>query len=674
MVTPEGPAPSIVPTRRACARRDAGRRRPARCWSAVDCRGAVGDVALLLERDAVRQGDPMLGYDVGFYVFQLPFWSWCTLAGDPAPRARDRRRRPTSYSAPCVLRAERAARYPAAAACVTSRCSRRAAWRSLAFGAWLAHPRAADRRRRASFTARPTSTSTPAAGAAAAAWWRRSWARCWPCYQAIAERTLAARDRRRALRGRCRSAAPSTRPRLQRFVVAPNEQVRETPFIVHNIAATRARLRARATSRSASCRATRLLTRRRHRRATRRRSSNVPLWDHQPLLDTFGQIQEIRTYYDFVSVDNDRYMINGEYRQIMLSARELNSASLPNRTWINERLTFTHGYGLTLGPGQPGDARRACRCCSSRTCRRNRRSTCTVTEPSIYFGELSNDHVFVKTQARKEFHYPKGDDNVYTSYDGRRAACRVDGLVRGKLLFAHPLPLDEDAALATTSRPRAASSSTAASPSASRRIAPFLDLRPRPVPGDRRRAGCSGSRTPTRPATATRTRRQRARRHQLHPQLGQGRRSTPTTARPPSTWSTRRDPIAATLGRHVPGPAAARSARCPRACARGCATRRGIFALQAAMFSTYHMTNPAVFYNKEDQWEVPAIDDAGRRGAAMQPYYTIMKLPGESAARSSSRCCRSRRGRRTTWRPGWWRAATASTTASSSCSSSRSRR
>ena len=101
----------------------------------------------------------------------------------------------------------------------------------------------------------------------------------------------------------------------------------------------------------------------------------MPLWDHQPLLDTFGQIQEIRTYYDFVSVDNDRYMINGEYRQIMLSARELNSESLPNRTWINEHLTFTHGYGLTLGPVNEVTPRRSAGAVHQATCRRNRRST-----------------------------------------------------------------------------------------------------------------------------------------------------------------------------------------------------------------------------------------------------------------------------------------------------------
>ena len=156
------------------------------------------------------------------------------------------------------------------------------------------------------------------------------------------------------------------------------------------------------------------------------------LWDHQPLLQTFAQIQEIRTYYDFVSVHNDRYKINGEYRQIMLSARELNSESLPNRNWINERLTFTHGYGVTLGPvnqvtpeGLPVLFIKDLPPQSS--------VDLTITEPSIYFGQQSNDHVFVKTKAR-EFHYPKGEDNVYTTYEGR-GGVPISNFLR-RLLFS----------------------------------------------------------------------------------------------------------------------------------------------------------------------------------------------------------------------------------------------
>ena len=149
---------------------------------------------------------------------------------------------------------------------------------------------------------------------------------------------------------------------------------------------------------------------------------NVPLWNDQPLLDTFGQIQEIRTYYDFVSVDNDRYVIDGEYRQIMLSAREMNSAALPSGTWINERLTFTHGYGLTLGPvnevthvGLPVLFIKDLPLTSTVDLK--------VTQPAIYFGELSNDHVFVKTRTQ-EFDYPRGRRQRVRDVPGQRAACR----------------------------------------------------------------------------------------------------------------------------------------------------------------------------------------------------------------------------------------------------------
>ena len=217
---------------------------------------------------------------------------------------------------------------------------------------------------------------------------------------------------------------------IQRFIVAPNEQEREAPYIQHNIAATRRAFGLEAVE-ERQLTGDAVLT-----RADIQRNAptlrNVRLWDHRPLLDTFGQLQEIRPYYDFVSVDNDRYTINGEYRQIMLSARELNSTALPNRNWINEHLAFTHGYGLTLGPvnqvtqeGLPvlyvGDLPPV--------------STVDLelTEPSIYFGELSNDYVFVRTGAQ-EFHYPKGEDNVMTVYAGK-AGVPVTSLWR-KAAFA----------------------------------------------------------------------------------------------------------------------------------------------------------------------------------------------------------------------------------------------
>ena len=202
---------------------------------------------------------------------------------------------------------------------------------------------------------------------------------------------------------------------LQRFAVTPNEQVRETPFMEYNIAATRAAF-ALDRSRSASCRA-----RRRCRapdiEANRETLENVRLWDHQPLLETFGQIQEIRTYYDFVSVDNDRYHINGQSRQVMLSVRELNPAALPNRTWINERLVFTHGHGLTLGPGQRGHDRRPAGAVRPRSAagddRRHRhhasRASTSASSPTTTSS---------CGPTAQEFHYPKGEDNVYYAVRG----------------------------------------------------------------------------------------------------------------------------------------------------------------------------------------------------------------------------------------------------------------
>src|SRR2546430_2312885 len=134
----------------------------------------------------------------------------------------------------------------------------------------------------------------------------------------------------------------------QRLVVQPDELVREAPQIAHHIEATRRAWRLDSVS-VRDLNEARGLTL--QDVATNRATiQNIRLWDREPLLQTYGQLQSIRPYYDFVAVDDDRYWIDGEYRQVLLSARELNSAALPVRRFINERLTFTHGMGLALGP------------------------------------------------------------------------------------------------------------------------------------------------------------------------------------------------------------------------------------------------------------------------------------------------------------------------------------
>ena len=126
---------------------------------------------------------------------------------------------------------------------------------------------------------------------------------------------------------------------------------------------------------------------------------NIRLWDHRPLLRTYSQLQVIRSYYDFVDVDNDRYWINGNYRQVSLSPRELSSEKLPSRIWINEHLTYTHGFGLCLGPvnqtskeGLPELMIKDIPPAASTNIKVNR--------PQIYFGEKTQSYCFVNTQCQ----------------------------------------------------------------------------------------------------------------------------------------------------------------------------------------------------------------------------------------------------------------------------------
>ena len=219
---------------------------------------------------------------------------------------------------------------------------------------------------------------------------------------------------------------------IQKFVVAPTELTRETPYLRHHINATRQAWGLDSVEiRELSAEATLTLADIRANAAT---IENVRLWDRDPLLQTFGAIQEIRTYYDFVSVDDDRYQIDGKYRQVLLSPRELNAASLPTRTFINEHLTFTHGMGVTLSPvnqvtpeGLPVLFVKDLPPASTVSLK--------LTHPQIYYGELTDPYVFVGTRQR-EFDHPSGEANVYTRYEGT-GGVRVGNILRRTLLAAY---------------------------------------------------------------------------------------------------------------------------------------------------------------------------------------------------------------------------------------------
>jgi uncharacterized protein len=407
---------------------------------------------------------------------------------------------------------------------------------------------------------------------------------------------------------------------MQRFVIAPNEQVRETPYIEHNIKATRKAFALEDVEErelSGDAQLTRADI-----DANEATLGNVALWDHQPLLQTLAQIQEIRTYYDFVSVHNDRYRIDGRYRQIMISARELDSDTLPNRNWINEHLTFTHGYGVALGPVNQV-TQEGLPVLFIKDIPPQSLVDLKVDEPSIYYGQRSNEYVFVKTKAR-EFHYPKGEDNVYASYEGS-GGVPVSNFFR-RLLFSIrfrslKVLLSED--ITNDSRVmfhRRMSQRVGL-------IAPFLKYDPDPylVISGRRLFWIQDAYTTTG-------------RYPYSTPAGGGinyiRNSVKATVdayhgKVAFYLVDPADPIALTLQRIFPSLLRPLS-EMPEDMRTRLRYPEGIFGLQAGMYATYHMTNPAVFYNKEDMWEVPNTGTESQ-SQLMQPYYAMMRLPGEQA-------------------------------------------
>ena len=201
----------------------------------------------------------------------------------------------------------------------------------------------------------------------------------------------------------------------QKFVVAPNELARERTYLQQHIAATRRAWRLDSVETRDLGGDVQLTMA--DIRANAPTIDNVRLWERDLLKQTFGQLQEIRTYYDFASVSDDRYMIDGRYRQVHLSARELNTASLPTRNFINERLTFTHGMGIAMAPVNQVTAE-GLPVLFIKDLPPVSTVSVKVTRPQIYYGELTNSYVFVGT-GQKEFDYPAGETNVYTNYTGR---------------------------------------------------------------------------------------------------------------------------------------------------------------------------------------------------------------------------------------------------------------
>lgn len=405
---------------------------------------------------------------------------------------------------------------------------------------------------------------------------------------------------------------------IQKFKVIPNEIVLETPYLEQNIKYTRMAYQLHDIEEleypvDEDLTAEDL-------RKNDLTVKNIRLWDYAPLLQTYSQLQEMRTYYKFISVDNDRYTIKGEYRQVMLSPRELSYQALPARTWINEHLTYTHGYGVVLGPvnrisseGLPEFFIKDIPPVSTTNIR--------ITRPEIYYGETSNEYVFVRTK-RQEFDYPVGDKNVYTTYEGRGG---VPLSFWKKLLFAvrfgsFTILLSDD--ITADSRVMFHRKVT----ERVSRIVPFIQFDGDPYmvisPEGRLIWMLDGytltDRFPYSEPTAKMG-------NYIRNSLKATVDAYDGTVR--LYMSDMKDPIIQTYARIFPGVFHTME-EMPEELKRHVRYPRSMLAIQARMYGAYHMQDPQVFYNKEDLWAIPGKQTPGSE-REMEPYYTIMKLPGD---------------------------------------------
>jgi uncharacterized membrane protein (UPF0182 family) len=410
---------------------------------------------------------------------------------------------------------------------------------------------------------------------------------------------------------------------VHRFSVAPNELEREAPYLRNNIEATRKAygldsVQERELPGGRALSAEDIAN-------NRETVDNIRLWDHQPLLDTFAQIQEIRTYYDFASVDNDRYVLGGKLQQTMLSPRELSAASLPNRTWINEHFTFTHGYGLTLGPVDQATSEGLPVLFVQDIPPVSRVPELEIKQPAIYFGERSNDYAFVRTRGR-EFDYPAASGNVQTDYAGKDGV-RLDSAVLRlalsinlgslKVLLSDDLTSDSRVLLHRNIRERLD------------RIAPFLVFDDDPymvVRQDGTLAWICDAYTATTRYPNSET-----------SQTGVSYIRNAVKAVVDAYHGTvtlyvadDKDPIVRAWRAAFPNSFTPLS-KMPADLRAHLRYPELAFDIQTEMFAVYHMTSSELLYNREDQWEVPAIT-RGDTKQAMRPYYTVMKLPGEKTA------------------------------------------
>ena len=411
---------------------------------------------------------------------------------------------------------------------------------------------------------------------------------------------------------------------FQRVFVKPSELQLEKPYIQRNIALTQQAYDLhQITAKPFPAEQDLTLKTLEANKAT---IDNIRLWDWNPLMDAYVQLQEIRTYYKFHDVDVDRYWLDGTYQSVMLSARELKSSLLPPnaQTWVNTRVLFTHGNGVVMSPvtrksaeGLPLFYLRDIPPIST--------GGPDIREPRIYYGQETSNYVIVKGST-PEFDYPKGKDNIYAAYDGT-GGIPIGGILRKNLFAWHFGDLNLLLSSYITGASRIMIRRDIQE--RARAIAPFLLLDHDPY-----LVISSGKLYWIQDAYTTSDYFPYA---QPVQRLGLNyiRNSVKIVIDAYNGTVAfylmdAAEPIARTYQRIFPDlfkPFAAM----PPDLQKHIRYPEDLFLIQAQIYQAYHMEAADVFYNREDLWQFPR-EPGGDGATLMVPYYIIMRLPGETQA------------------------------------------
>ncbi|MFC1770497.1 UPF0182 family protein [Candidatus Margulisiibacteriota bacterium] len=412
---------------------------------------------------------------------------------------------------------------------------------------------------------------------------------------------------------------------LQSYFVAPNELVKEKEFIQHNIKYTKMGYGLDKIQEVAFPVAANLTLN--DLEKNKNVINNIRLWNQLPLKQTFSQLQEIRLYYEFLNIDVDRYKINDQLQQVMLSPREMDVSQLPIKAqnWINKHVTYTHGYGVCMSPvnevtseGLPYFFIKDLPPVSN--------IDLDVLQPEIYFGEKKNNSYVITNTKQKEFSYPKGDKNVYSHYEGK-GGIMLDGFVR-RLIFALRFS-DPKILISTLIKSESRILYDRDITTIVNKIAPYLiyDNDPYLVLTREGRlvwildGYTLSNRFPySEPFKRTINYIKNAVKVTIDAYSGETNFYIVDNE----------DPLILTYAKIYSG-VYKNFSEMPQDLKEHIRYPKDLFTVQSHMYGIYHMNDPQVFYNKEDVWAIPS-EKYEENEQLMDAYYTVTKLPKENKA------------------------------------------